>query len=350
MKRILLCIALISILSSCAPKQEPIPTDIFAIDTLEPTLVSAQIATKLPTALATASATPEPTPTPIPKRYTAVLLGEDIYGTGTGARTDTFIILSYIPHWNDLLIISVPRDLYVEYGGQANILCPPSTPLFRHDRINRAYAFGSFDCVYAVVEHNFGLVVNSGIAVINFQSFVDVVDKMGGIEIVPEKSCTEWCGSLDGSEGYLATWREGQKYSMSGTTALCYIRGRMRCGCIDRDRRAQEMILAMKEQWLDEQPIDTLLTLLPFAYGKVRVDLPFDAIVDTIYLVKAIVTEDLNIRRVTFKYDQEIIPHTTEYGASVLVPLVDLKNWTTCLLDGHNSESCAWLHALDPEW
>jgi len=363
-------LVLFFVLAGCAPKPEPEITDYEAAKTREaielatieawPTPdITAGVAThearlteEAPTPEPTASATLEPTATPIPKRYTAVLLGEDHFGTGMGSRTDIFIILTYIPFYNDLLIISVPRDLYVEYGGQARILCPipgePISPLPFHDRINRAYAFGGFDCVGAVVEHNFGLVVNSGIAITGFKDFAEIVDHMDGLSITPIQNYSCHVKSLDaGGFEYWAIWRVGSTYQMNGEQLLCYVRERMISGGIDRDRRAQEVLLAMKDQWFDAQPINAIFNLMPFMLERVSIDIGIDTIDSLIQLVKGEASENVSIRKVIFSYDQEVTPHITEdYGAWVFLPLVDLQGWTDCLLSGHSAEVCAYANNL----
>lgn len=304
--------------------------------------------TIIPTKLPTPSATPEPSPTPIPKRYTAILLGEDRSGTGNGARTDVIAILNYIPKYNDLLIISVHRDLYVDYtGAQAQIFCNPPSEF---DRINRAYALGGVDCVRAVIEHNFGLVANSGIAAVDFQGFVEITNHMGGLTIVPTKSRSYWCGSISNGDASWVSHLEGESYLMYGESLLCYVRERMQYGGIDRDLRAQEVLLAMKEQWLDARPIKTIFNLLPFMLERVSVDLTVDSIAGLIELAKGDAASDVNIRRVIFQYDQEVTPHITENGAWVFRLLVDLRGWTDCLLGGHSSKACAWLHTLDADY
>jgi anionic cell wall polymer biosynthesis LytR-Cps2A-Psr (LCP) family protein len=134
---------------------------------------------------------------------------------------------------------------------------------------------------------------------------------------------------------------------MDGASLLCYVRGRTESGDIDRNRRAQETILAMKEQWLDELTLEDIIALLPFALERVKVDLPLEDIIGMIEIAKASILGDVNVRKVVFEYGQEVAPHITEGGAWVFQPLVDFRGWTACLLGGHNSESCARLHSLE---
>jgi len=322
---LVLVLVLFLVLVGCASKVIPqvgaSPTITEGLD--EPTSTSAH---SVPTSTATTrpSATPEPMPTSIPKRYTAILLGKDRTGTGTGPRTDVFIILTYIPHWNDLLIISVPRDLYVEYGGQARIFCDPPS---ERDRINRAYALGGADCVRSVVEHTFGLDVNTGVAVVGFNDFIELVNGMNGLMIHPD-----WLPD---------------PIQVDGEELLRYVRERMASGAINRDRRGIEVLIAMKEQWLDAYPFETILAVTSFAFERVKVDMSFGEFVELIKFAKDSSSEDLNVRKVVFLYEQEVTFHTTENGASVLLPLVDLSGWMDCLLSGHGSEACAWSNPLE---
>jgi len=174
---------------------------------------------------------------------------------------------------------------------------------------------------------------------------------MGGLTIVPTKSRTYRCGSISSGDAYWVTHKEGESYLLYGESLLCYVRERMQYGGVERDRRAQEVLLAMKEQWFDAQPINTIFNLLPFMLERVSIDIGIDTIDAMIQLVKGEVSENVSIRKVVFSYDQEVTSHITEdYGAWVFLPLVDLKGWMDCLLTGHSSEVCAWESRLDADY
>jgi anionic cell wall polymer biosynthesis LytR-Cps2A-Psr (LCP) family protein len=154
---------------------------------------------------------------------------------------------------------------------------------------------------------------------------------------------------ISSGEAFWSTKLEGESYLMNGEALLCYIRERMQYGGVERDRRAQEVLLAIKDHWLVDQPLDTIVRLLPFTLERVSVDLPLADIVGLIEIARAAFAEDVNIRKVTLLYDQEVIPYTTENGAWVFKPLVDLEGWMECLLDGHSTEACALAERLDAD-
>lgn len=107
------------------------------------------------------------------KPFTLLLLGVDQRG-GERGRSDTLIMSVVRPSDGAVLMVSIPRDAYVEIPGRGR------------DKIAHAYAYGKADLAVETVEHLFGIPVDH-YASINFQGFRDAVDYIGGIELPIEK-------------------------------------------------------------------------------------------------------------------------------------------------------------------
>lgn len=85
-------------------------------------------------------------------------------------NTDTMIIASMNRETNELSVISLMRDLYVEIPGYSD------------NKLNAAYALGGMDLLYKTIELNFGIHMD-GYILVNFNTFETIVDLMGGLDI-----------------------------------------------------------------------------------------------------------------------------------------------------------------------
>ena len=108
---------------------------------------------------------------PQPKgQINILLLGSDQRRGSGGFRTDVVLLVTINPADNSINITSFPRDLYVNIPG------------YSQNRINTAHARGGFETMANTFEYNFG-VRPDYYALINFWSFVDVVNSLGGIDV-----------------------------------------------------------------------------------------------------------------------------------------------------------------------
>jgi LCP family protein required for cell wall assembly len=104
-----------------------------------------------------------------------LILGADVgahfHGReATGGRSDSIMLLRTDPDDHRLSYLSIPRDLRVEIPGHGA------------DRVNAAYALGGPALAIDTVEKLTGLPVNH-VIVVDFATFKDVVDTVGGITI-----------------------------------------------------------------------------------------------------------------------------------------------------------------------
>jgi LCP family protein required for cell wall assembly len=104
-----------------------------------------------------------------------LILGADVgahfHGReATGGRSDSIMLLRTDPDDHRLTYLSIPRDLRAEIPGHGA------------DRVNAAYALGGPALAIDTVEKLTGLPVNH-VIVVDFATFKDVVDTVGGITI-----------------------------------------------------------------------------------------------------------------------------------------------------------------------
>ena len=112
-------------------------------------------------------------------RTNILVLGVDSREPGSDlGRSDTMILTTFIPRQSYLGMLSIPRDLWV------------TIPEYGENRINAAHFFAEADVpgsgpktAMQTVEQNFGVGVDYYVR-IRFDGFLDLVDLMGGVEVI----------------------------------------------------------------------------------------------------------------------------------------------------------------------
>lgn len=181
------------------------------------------------------------------KHTNVLLIGVDSRTGNDISNTDTLIVASYNYETKNLNMVSIPRDFHVEIN--------PATKWY--GRINSVYASAEgkkegtgFDTLEKSIEGVTGLEIQYYVLV-DFKAFVEIIDKVGGVNINVENSFTDYM------------YPEGLKYKtvkfvagpqvMDGKTALIYSRSRhssMNNEGTDyaRAKRQQKVILALKDK------------------------------------------------------------------------------------------------------
>lgn len=124
---------------------------------------------------------------------------------GAGARSDTLMLFHFDPEKNTAVVLSLPRDLRVQIPGYGN------------NKINAAYAFGGTQLIVDTVRKFTGLEINHYLD-INFASFREIVDRIGGVDIYVNEPL------YDKKSGLNIT-KKGCVH-MDGNTALSFVRAR----------------------------------------------------------------------------------------------------------------------------
>jgi len=160
------------------------------------------------------------------KPYTLLLLGVDQRGKERG-RSDTVIMTVVRPADGAALMISVPRDAYVELPGRGK------------DKMAHAYAYGEAKLAMETVETLFGVPVEH-YAAVNFQGFRDAVDAIGGVELPVERDLVN---NDPGHEKFVV---KAGKPVYNGEEALNFVRFREDAGGdISRTQRQKQFLEAV---------------------------------------------------------------------------------------------------------
>lgn len=254
------------------------------------------------------------------ERVNVLVLGIDERESEEGPwRTDTMIILTIDPLTKTGGMLSIPRDLWVPIPG------------YGEGRINTAHYLGdAYDypgggpaLAMRTVEYNLGVPIHHYVR-LNFRAFVELVDRIGGIDIyVPEEINDPTYP--DAHYGYDPLHIPAGWIHMDGELALKYARTRHSSGGdFDRARRQQQVLRAIlkKVTRLDLLPqlVQQAPELWTSLHDNVQTDLELNEIASLAYLATQIPEENIQAAVIP---EECTLFWTTPDGQQVLVPIRD---------------------------
>jgi LCP family protein required for cell wall assembly len=229
-----------------------------------------------------------------------LIMGSDEAPHRFGHRTDTMMIVSLDLDARRVILLSIPRDLYVYLPGRSM------------ERINSASVFGGMDMVYDTVLYNLGIQVDNWVMV-NFDGFIQAVDLLGGIDVQVGRGLADECG------GTYFTYSPGT-YHMNGFTALCYVRMRKASSDFDRLRRQQEVALAIFRQVLSLDGLKRAPELYQEFKRFVATDLGLTELLGLIPLAAEVASGKVQVETYAIGTDLVRPFRVPTSGAAVLLP------------------------------
>jgi LCP family protein required for cell wall assembly len=297
-----------NVLVTVSPNATPTPTP---FQPIPPTAVF--YPTDIPTPIATETPTPPPTPLPtdtpsipddlgeMPKGITRVLLlGSDQREGDPGFRTDTIILATINPQKGFVSLLSFPRDLYVNIPGYGT------------NRINTAFVNGGFKTLAATLNSNFGVDPDFYV-LINFHSFQQTVDSLGGIDVQVAKTFT------DKRQGFGNYTVPAGEVHMNGRVALWYVRARKSTNDFNRARRQQEVLLAIADKLVSMDGLRRAPELFDMYKRTVSTNMRFTSILPLLPLAAEIVADRSRILHY-YIGPGEVWDYITPEGGMVLLP------------------------------
>ncbi len=296
----------------------------------EPTAADAQggEAQALPTTAPTLTPTVDPAALAAselgPREINILLMGIDErigYDTDRAYRTDTMIVVHIDPVRRTAGVLSFPRDLWVEIP-EFNLNARLNNANFIGD--NNNYPGGGGPALaMETINANFGIRIDH-YAMVNFTVVETVIDILAPDGIPVE--VTEVIRDPDyPDEGYgtiNVEFDPGVEF-MDGQRLLQYARTRAtEGGDLDRARRQQQVLEAMRSYVLSAGGIQQFLTQIPALWeelsGSYRTDLTLQQIVGLGFLMNEIPRENIQYRVIGVGY---IIPDQNAEGDLILLPI-----------------------------
>jgi LCP family protein required for cell wall assembly len=219
----------------------------------------ARAASLPPTPSPSPSPTPSPTPAPtrdarppLERTVNILLLGSDQRPGEPNWRTDVMMIIAVDLAQQRVGVISIPRDVFLD-----------EIPNHRPNKINVVDYLGEQDepdgggprLLSSVLAERMDIRIDYYLR-FGFEGFRKVIDAVGGIDVEVE------CTYRDGMAGlYLSPGH----HTMDGQLALKYVRSRYTTSDLDRNRRQQQVIWAVRQAVVNKN----LLPRLPAIYTAV---------------------------------------------------------------------------------
>ncbi|SHF89722.1 LCP family glycopolymer transferase [Ornithinibacillus halophilus] len=187
------------------------------------------------------------------KSLNVLLLGVD-QRSGDKGRSDTMILVSLNPNTEKMIMLSIPRDTYVDIPGRGM------------DKINHAYAFGDVELSLQTVENAFNLPIHF-YAKVNMEGFQQGIDAIGGVTIQNNQEFS--AGGHNFTPGEL---------HLGGKEALSYIRMRKNDprGDLGRNERQRSVITAAMNEAASFSSITKVGEILEIVGGNVTTDMGMD--------------------------------------------------------------------------
>ncbi len=133
-----------------------------------------------------------------------LMLGADARPGEDASRSDTILVAHVDFNEGTARVVSIPRDTVVNIPGNGKA------------KINAAYAYGGLELTKETIEEFYGIKIDKTIE-INFDSFSDTVNMLGGVEIIMEEPLYDEDWQLDLKAG---------SNTLDGETALRFVRFR----------------------------------------------------------------------------------------------------------------------------
>ena len=237
---------------------------------------------------------------------TFLILGVDRRGEEV-PRSDAIIVVSIDPVERRATLISVPRDLYVDIAGHGIM------------RINQTFVQGGAQLTRQTVTAVLGLPVDY-VVKIEFDGFERIIDTLGGVEIELVQPLYDPYYP-DDADGYKPLRIPAGRQRLNGEQALGYARSRLTDPEADfgRIKRQQQLLLALRDQFLTSDTLPRLPALVQQLSNAVTTDFPLTKVPALARLGMSIPPD--RITRLAINYDQGLVTSAvTATGAEVLIP------------------------------
>ena len=187
-------------------------------------------------------------------------------------RSDTMMIATIDPRLDQATLLSIPRDTRVKISRRG------------YDKINAAFSYGGVELAERTVENFLGIDIDHYI-LINTNSFVKIIDAIGGVDIDVEKRMF-YEDPWDDDGGLVIDLYPGEQH-MDGKTAVTYVRYRDSEGDIGRVKRQQAFMAACMDKVTSPEIIPRIPQIAREIIDAVETDMSLRQILELAGSLKA---------------------------------------------------------------
>ena len=217
-----------------------------------------------------------------------LLIGLDGTNDKLPKRSDTMIILTIDKLNKSLILTSLARDTLVKIPGRGE------------EKLTHAYAYGQEELLMQTINENFDLDIKD-YAVVNFKSFIDIVDIIGGVDInVNEKEIhhlneviKECYGVNHEDTKNIEYITSSGNHNLNGYQALAYARIRKLDTIYKRDER-QRLILTNIAHKLSDVSISKYPQIAKSILRHIKVNIAFNKIIDLAFIAHELASYDIS--------------------------------------------------------
>ena len=194
--------------------------------------------------------------------FNIYISGIDTYGSiSTVSRSDVNIILTVNMDTHKILMTSTPRDSYVQIpDGGAN----------QYDKLTHAGIYG-VETSEKTLENLYGIDIDY-YARVNFTSFMNLIDAIGGVTVYNDQAFTSSAGDSF----------EAGNINLNSDEALGFVRERYSLdnGDYDRGKNQLKVIQAIINKLTSFSSISNYSSIMSTLQDSVQTDMPLDTMMD----------------------------------------------------------------------
>ena len=229
-----------------------------------------------------------------------LILGSDQRLGEAGFRTDAMLLATLNPNLGTVNLTSFPRDYYAYIPG------------WTVHKLNTAHAHGGFALTQMTFEYNFGVCPDHYV-MIGMYAFKDLINSLGGIDVQVAQTLTDWRDHV----GYYTVY--AGNVHMDGETALWYARSRYSSSDLARNRRQQEVLIAIFRKLLSLDAVNRAPEIYQAYVRNVTTDLTLEDIRPLLPLA-AQLSDESRIHRYAIGAGQ-VYNWVNSSGSQVLMPI-----------------------------
>ena len=268
-------------------------------------------------------------------RFTILVMGIDRRpGDRSLAHlTDTMILVSIDPQANTIGMLSIPRDLWVQVPGYTE-----------YQRINTPMVLGEIrqpgsgaELAMQTVQYNLGIRVHEYV-ILDFQTVIDLVNAIGGIEVTTDYTIND-TRYPDMYYGYDPFYLPAGTHTLDGETALKFARTRHGDNDLERARRQQQVIYAVRDKVVSFDMLPNLVMQAPSLLASLDdnfyTGLSLQEMIELAWFAKDVPAENISTGVIDYNYvsdyqnargDQVLIPNRARLGSLMVATFGETYN------------------------
>jgi len=259
-------------------------------------------------------------------RVNILLLGTGDTGHAGENLTDTMIVASLDPKTNDVVMLGIPRDLYVKIPG------------YSWDKVNAAHALAEQAKPGSgpeLIKQTISGIINQPIHYftrVDFTGLKIAVDKVGGINVYNDVDLSDPEYPCDKNSNFSCGFKlKSGYYKMDGNLALKYARCRKgTCGDdYGRAKRQQDVVVGMRDQALQLGNIlnpAKVSELISVVGDHLKTDLSIEELKRLVDVSRKVDSDSI-INKVLENENEGLVKNSFVGDASVVVPSAGVGNY-----------------------